>query len=56
MGLDRINSGTGGGPKHTPTPTKEQKLKGAANPMPQKGSTPQARQYTKNNPTPDSSF
>lgn len=47
--LERINSGTGGGPKFTPDPMKEQKLDGAVNMVPG-GSTPSARSVSRNTP------
>ena len=47
--LERINSGSGGGPKNTPNPMKEQMLDGAVN-MQGGGRTPNAREASRNTP------
>lgn len=53
MGLDRINSGSGGSPKHTPDPKGNQGANGGTggNNMQSGGSTPQGRAAAKNHPS-----
>lgn len=47
--MERINSGSGGGPKNTPNPMGEQKLAGAVS-MQGGGKTPSARAVARNTP------
>lgn len=52
-GLDRINSGSGGGPKNTPNPTAEQHANGGRGGVPYSGtggSTPSGREAARNKP------